>query len=439
MTHTVSPSAKVVMSVSNTDQLITVLGIAMSKAQLSQALEIDSTPGSLVNEANRRIRSILQEDLRSVVASAPSQDDIVGADEVVRALFRGITSKRIKMNKQRDGSYISMLTQRPTGHRPVYFRFVNVSTGTDEAIATHDRRSKYSQNELQISCDFSRYGLPNDLVPDLEKSQLFSAIKSAVADSIKVQQSYKRKANEDERPASSVSNEDAKSKFKLLVHEWTRHGNLDDLTLPFGQFCTNFVMFFKTRQESKFLETATSSQKKILADILKKEWLKHQPLTAGSTAKELRVLRTSKFTELNSEDKIQLPSETVLRPVKQNEDDEADIWQVVYPPSVFGKRIEMSQDDYMNCANIDNPVDSFSGSMDAAYEMVVENHSDLPTFTMENGSVGKLLGPSETWKFIDSHAWLHHLNMKVNHKSLTFEKVIKDGIEYLAVILNGDW
>jgi hypothetical protein len=77
--------------------------------------------------------------------------------------------------------------------------------------------------------------------------------------------------------------------------------------------------------------------------------------------------------------------------------------------------------------------------MDAAYEMVVENHSDLPTFTTENGSVGKLLGPSETWKFIDSHAWLHHLNMKVNHKSLTFEKVIKDGIEYLAVILNGDW
>lgn len=434
--HKVTSSSRVVMSTAG-NHLVVVMGVAMSKAQLMKALDIPEGSRSVGNEANRRINAVLTEHMQSVVAS--NDDSITAADEVTRFVLRNIVSKKFKMLKQKDKSFIVSFIHKLTGHRPVYCRFVNVDTDTDKASSSFERLNKYSTPKIDVTCNFAKYGLPDNLVPDLDKTPVFDAIKSAVAESITVKQSYASKARRDAPKPASMDSDATKEYSATLIQDWLRQGNVEDVTLPFPQFCHNFIMFFKTRDDAKRVDDMNKNQKIILLNALRKEWFKHQPQTAGSTAKELRVLRLHEFVDMASGDKIKVEPETILRPVKAQEDDESDVWQVVHPQTLFGTRLVLNQDDYLHCANIDNNIDSFTGSMDAAYEMVVENHAQLPTFTSSTGHVGKLLGLAETWKFIDSRAWLHHLNMKVTHKSLTFEKIVKDGHEYLAVILHGDW
>lgn len=435
--HKVTPASRIAMSASG-NYLNIVLGVVLSKAELIEALDLPLQSANITNEANRRIESVLSENMRSVVASSPSEDRILEATEVCRFVIRNVISHKMKFIKQKDKSFILVVKHEFVGNRPIQVKFIDSKSGDDLATSSFERRSRYDTPKVYITCDFDHYGIPSKFDHIDEGSSLFLAIRSGLESTVEVKKSYKSESIKTKNTGKAPP-ESFKESVAAMIKEWTRHGNIDDVTLPFPEFVQRFVMFFKTKNDAKIFDDATDNNKKILVSMLKSEWNKHQPQVASPSSNELRTLRVSSFKLLGTEDTIQLPSESVLRPIKKEDGDDTDIWQVMYPSKLFGTKLELSPDDYMNCSNIDSPIDSFSGSMDAAYEMVVENHNELPVFNTEDGNVGKLLGAAETWKFIESPAWLHHLNLKVSNKSLVFDKVKKDGKYYLAVIFHGDW
>jgi hypothetical protein len=446
-----TPNSKVLFDVRPAvNDMVVTFALEYTKAQLvvMTGLDAKQAGANFSTAAQTWLRQTLREQLREVVASdsnAVLAD--VQTDAKQRERVRHLAQKIVRLvnaGKLKGDGEIEQLTllDSTLGSRPMRVQFEDFGRG-EEAHGETNQLGKFSPTTFKIKCDFNHYGLPTSLRADVEDTDLFTMLEHELEhvldfkctlgrDSSTYDSRIGRHDHVDERKYYNTP-EEFNAYLQSMISEWSRR---NEQTYPsFPEFYAAFKSYWKPgRQERQFLEALDPARERRAINRLYSYWTANR---VSATVNELRVMDEFEIEPLDRPDqKTKLPVGAVLRPVKHGNDDEP-VYQVAHPHAVLGLRLTLSPEQHTRCAHIDNEIDTFDGSILAAYELLTEEFEKLSTVYLAGGKIAKLLGPLSTWQFAENRAWLHHLNLKSNHVALTFE-VIQQGEEpMLAAVYSG--
>ena len=432
------------------NDMVVTFALEYTKAQLAVMTGLDPKLAGAQFSATAQtwLRQTLREQLREVVACddhlalADVKTDVKQRDRVkhlAQKIVRMVNAGKLKGDGETEQL---VLIDSILGTRPMRVQFEDFGRGS-AAHGEANRTGKFGATALKIRCDFNHYGLPTGLRADVEDTDLFTTLEHELTHVLDFKRTLGRDADTYDRRIERHGDQVNESKYyntpeefnaylQSMISEWSRH----DQTYPsFPEFYKAFKSYWKSeRQERQFLESLDPVRERRAINRLYSYWTANR---VSATVNELRVMDAFEVEPLDHpEPKINLPVGTVLRPVKHDGDE--PVYQIAHPHAVLGLRLTLSPDQHTHCAHIDNEIETFDGSILAAYELLTEEFEKLSTVYLEHGKIAKLLGPLSTWQFAENRAWLHHLNLKSNHVALTFEVIQQGGEPMLAAVYSGN-
>jgi hypothetical protein len=425
------------------------LSLQYTRAQLVASLGLDprSTGAELLEAARKQLGQSLLESMRSVVAGVEVDADIESdsaqrekAAQIADLILDGIATKKVKLRANAVGELVSSVTHtRLLGSKAVFLVFENADPGT--VAGGFIRSSRTSIPKIRIRCSFQEYGLPDSL-NRWRSTDLQSTLEHECIHLLDFRRTNGRDLPGYER---ALNGGDAKyfntpaelnAYAQAMINEFARVASADDFVLPFDKFYARFKSSFKAgTRNADFLANIEAHHERRFINRVYAWWQANQPITAA--VKQLRALEDFDAESIDGADTVKIPAGAVLLPA--NDEDTVNCFQIAHPPECFGKRVRFGPEQHQKCAHIDNDIETFDGSMDAAFELLVEEFSNLPTVRQGINRIIKVLGPVTTWKYAGNRSWLHNMNMKVTHPSLSFEIIEYQGVKSLAAIYIGDW
>jgi hypothetical protein len=424
------------------------LSLRYTRAQLVAALglEANTTGAELLLNARRQLGQTLLESMRSVVASevtANAESDEKQRDQankLANLILNGIETRKVKLRQNDAGELVGSVTHsKLLGSKAVFLTLSNSSTNVTSGGFI--RNSRTAIPKIKLSCSFEHYGLPTKL-KNWHGSDLLETLEHECIHLL----SFKRNNGRDldsyqaalERGDEAYFNTPAELNAYLqsMINAFSRSLNATDFAMPFNEFYAKFKAFFipGTRNADFIANLRLDNERRVIKRIYG-WWNANKPVTAA--VRQLRALEDFEAESIDGTDQIKVPKGAVLLPA--NDEDTVNCFQIAHPPSSFGKRLRFGPEQHQKCAHIDSDIETFDGSMEAAFELLVEEFNNLPTARQGISKIIKFLGPVTTWQYSSNRSWLHNLNMKVTHPSLTFEIVEYNGEKNLAAVYGGDW
>jgi hypothetical protein len=399
-----------------------------------------------------------EKDLRLALKEHEVDADLVHAssatDQKQRTRATAIAQKVVKLiragklKKVRAYTYsLVVIYSKLLGLKPLTIEFVDARSDSADVGGESERNGKFGAKHLVIECDFKHYDLPN--LVDAENTNFFTTLEHEIIHMLDTNKTLSRDASSyNSRIKLDVDNipdfakyfntpEEFNAYLQSGISAWARSGDAEALQKPFPEFYNAFKQFWnnKDSQDQAFWKSLTPERERRAINRLYSYWSMNR-VTASSN--ELRVTDEFEITPIDSGDtKVKLPVGAILRPIKR--EDNLQAYQVAHPHSVLGIRVVLQPEHHQYCSHIANDIETFDGSLLAAFELLTEEFQSLKTIRLDGAKVGKLLGPVATWPFAENRAWMHHLNAKSTHPALTFETVQHNGAKNLAAIYHGSW
>jgi hypothetical protein len=161
-------------------------------------------------------------------------------------------------------------------------------------------------------------------------------------------------------------------------------------------------------------------------------------------SKKMLVTETITVRVIGSNRRIQLPKDSILEVNQQDHDDQKDIVVVVEPAEFNGATIRLTPElskVLVDAAKHKN-LKLYRESIEKCLGVIVERFQSLPV--VDSGTPVlqmRDLGKVDAWipdpKQI--RHWLHHVNMKIPHPSLSVEQATFSDGEHLVLLLTHQW
>lgn len=445
-----TPNGHVLFDVIPAQQELRVsLTLQYTRAQLVAALGLDprSTGAALLEAARQQLGQTLLASMRSVVAGVEVDADLESdhaqrqkAAAIASLILNGIATNKVKLRKNQAGEYVTTVTHaKLLGPKALFLVFEDSEPGVVRGAFI--RNSRTAIPKIRIKCSFKEYCLPT-LLERCHNTELQATLEHECLHLLDARRTRGRdlEAYETARKSGDKAYFNTPAELnaytQAMINEFSRSVDAVDFALPFDQFYRKFKAAFKPgSRNADFLANIEPHHERRLISRLHAWWYANRPVTAA--VKQLRALEDFEAESIDGSSTVKIPSGAVLLPA--NDEDTVNCFQIAHPPECFGKRVRFGPEQHQKCAHIDNDIETFDGSMDAAFELLVEEFSNLPTVRQGIKKIIKVLGPITTWKYADNRSWLHNLNMKVTHPSLSFEIIEYQGVKSLAAIYIGDW
>ena len=456
------PNGRVIFDVDPAhSELKVTLELQYTKAQLVKALNLDQSASGMVllNAARDRLGRELVDSMRSVVASTEVEADAksdndqrLKAETIADLIIKNLAAGKLVLRKSsQNNSWMCMLRHKLMGSKPLMLTFKDNPDFDEHCQGTFIRMSRTALPKIEVTCNFEIYGLPRNKAKlgllDALKSDLHTTLVHELIHLL----DFKRTNGRDHKHFEKMSYPDGSDTIdndgyfnnatefnaylQSMISKFSKAIQPQDFLVSFPKFYDLFKLYFKDGSSKHFLDYMNADTERRVVKRVYGWWKSNQAVTAA--VKQLRALESFEAEALDGESKVKIPEGAVLLPAR--DEDTVNCFQIAHPPECFGKRVRFGPEEHQKCAHIDSDFETFDGSMEAAFELLVEEFNNLPTIRPSADKIIKVLGPVSTWHFAMNRSWMHNLNMKCTHPSLTFELMkIKEEVN-LCAVYGGEW